>query len=188
MSSLSVVADPPNGVSVSLDARLVPHDSLGVDGFAVFVIAILAALCLIEGAVILLGHWVIGVFFAFDGLFLLLAVALFRRGRTGAERIVIGGGLVTVTRTRGVKILARTGLRIFGLNIEREDDPDYGCLHVWLRLRQQRVEVARDLSPAERAAFYDRLIAAIRDAGGEPRVYREKRLPLLPAAAACEQI
>ena len=69
---------------------------------------------------------------------------------------------------------------IYGLDIEREDDPDYGCLRIALRQRDRRVEIARDLSPVEREQFYSWLINAMHETGGCPRTHRLRWASVLP--------
>lgn len=163
------------------DALVEPNDSLGDGGFAVFLIAILAILCIVEMVVLASGAWIVGLFFAGDALFLVLAMKLFRMGRNTSERITIVNGVVRIARHDGKREMTNL-LMVYGLGLERDDDPDYGCLGLWLRLRARRIEVGRDLSPHERAHFGDRLEAALRAAGGRARAERRVRAQLLPLA------
>jgi uncharacterized membrane protein len=159
------------------DAEITPHDSLGRDGFALFVKIVLGVAAAVEAALLAHGSWVIGLFLAFDTGLLLVAFLVFR-AETNHERIVIADGLVSVTRRDRGRTRQRS-LRVFGLALERDDDPDYGCQSLRLRLRAERIEVARDLSPDERARFCARLETALREAGAGAPTSRRVALPLL---------
>nr|HML30768.1 DUF2244 domain-containing protein [Hyphomicrobium sp.] len=50
----------------------------------------------------------------------------------------------------------------YGLKLIRSDDPDLGCRHLSLALRDKREEIARDLSPSERGPFADALWQVLR--------------------------
>lgn len=178
---ISSAAEPEASACAAVfDAEVTPHDSLGVDGFAIFVKAILAALLGIEALLILRGSWVVALYAALDAGLLLLAFKHFR-SRPSRERVKIGAGVVEVVR-HSAGGMSHRRLRVFGLELERDDDPDYGCLSLRLRLRSERVEVARDLSPDERDRFCGLLEAALRRAGGNPRVTRNLAPPLHAAA------
>jgi uncharacterized membrane protein len=158
-----------------LDIRLEPSDSLGDRGFFVFTTTALSLVMAIDLAL------VVPLFFALDGLCLVAAGLLCRRARRRSERIIVSGGTVRISRFRGHRLIDQQRLPVFGLSIEREDDPDYGCQRVSLILRGKRYDVAADLAPRERENFVDHLIQALEAAGGKPRVHRIKRLPLLAA-------
>ena len=177
-------ADPanPDARAATFDAEITPHDSLGRDGFALLVKIVLVSTIFLEGLLIAKAAWVVGVFLAFDVGGLLLAFQVLR-SRKAQERIVITDGLVIVTQSRDGHT-TRRALRVFGLALERNDDPDYGCQSLTLRLRGERVEIARDLSPAEREAFCGCLERALREAGA--RSYTVSHLApalLLPEVA-----
>jgi len=172
----------PDGDAPVFDALVEPNDSLGDDGFLLFVIAVLGILGVVEIAILASGCWVVGLFLAGDAAFLLFAMMLFRNRRDMFERITIAGGAIRIANRIGRKETTRR-LAIFGLSLERDDDPDYGCLGLWLRLRDQRIEIGKSLSHHERTCLGDRLEAAIRAAGGKPRAERRLRAPLLSLAA-----
>ncbi|MEQ1713914.1 MAG: DUF2244 domain-containing protein, partial [Hyphomicrobium sp.] len=105
-----------------------------------------------------------------------------RRSRRRYETIRIQGGCVTVARgnARGAEVADR--LPLFGLGLERHDDPDYGCRSLYLTSSGRRLEIVRDLSPAERDGFCAALVAAIRDDGGRVTVQKVGFAPYAGAA------
>ena len=177
-------ADPadPDTHAATFDAQITPHDSLGSDGFALLVKIVLVSTIFLEGLLIAKAAWVIGAFLALDVGGLLLAFHVLR-SRKAQERIVIADGLVVVTQSRDGRT-TRQDLRVFGLALERNDDPDYGCQSLALRLRSHSVEIARDLSPAEREAFCGCLERALREAGARSYTVSHRAPALLSPEVA----
>lgn len=156
-----------------------PHDSLGDRGFAIFVAVILTGACAIGLVLALAGYTPIALFLIGDIGLLAGAGRLFRRSRRRMERVVIRDGSVVISRFVGERLVDQRRLAVFGLALEREDDPDFGCQRTSLVLRGVRHDVGRDLAPAQRDAFARRLAAALADAGGASTVRRIERPGLL---------
>ena len=114
------------------------------------------------------------------GCSILVAMLVFRRNFRRLEHIVVSGGAVVVAYYFQDALIEQRRMMIYGLGIEREDDPDFGCLRVSLRQRDRRIEIGRDLSPFERAHLSDRLVSALRDAGIPPKMRHINHAPFFP--------
>jgi uncharacterized membrane protein len=155
----------------SFAARVVPEDAQATDGLLRVTLALGMALSLAEALVLRAGLWTAGGFLAGDAAFLWLGLVVLRRRPPKVERIVIGEGELRLCHGSA----AERRLRVFGLGLERHDDPHEGCHGLWLRLRELKIEIARGLSPRERAEFGDHLETALGEAGGRPRAERRLR-------------
>lgn len=168
------------GASAPLfDETIRPHDSLGDRGFAAFVVVILSGACAAGLALALTGYAPIALFLVGDIGLLAGAGYLFRRSRRRAERVVIRDGSVVLSRFVADRLVDQRRLAVFGLALEREDDSDFGCQRTSLVLRGVRHDVGRDLAPAQRDAFAQRLATALADAGGASTVRRIEKPALL---------
>ena len=172
--------DAPDDASPIFDAFVTPNDSLGARGFTYFSIAVVAVACVLALVMFQGFQWIAVGYIAVDGLFLLIAVALFRRSQGRCERVLITNGSVVVVRRDGDRLVDQRRFMIFGLRVETDEDPDFGCLKVCLCQRDRRIEIGRDLSARERALFADGLIRALHVAGGRPRIQRLRRAALNP--------
>jgi uncharacterized membrane protein len=125
------------------------------------------------------GAWPCLVFGLGETTLLLGAIWLHRRGQDRSETITLAGGSLHVVRCYRGQVLDSRRLPVFGLHVIRTDDPDYGCQAIAVESRGRRIEIGRDLSPAERPSLAQALTDAIGDAGGSPRLRIETRRSLL---------
>ncbi|BBE74461.1 DUF2244 domain-containing protein [Oharaeibacter diazotrophicus] len=158
-----------------LDALITPHRSLDGRAFLLFAAAVVVVATVVALAFATSRHWPVAVFVAGDAIFLIAAVGGHRARRVGWERVVVERGRVVLASGdgRGREAPARS-LPVFGLRVEHVVDPDYGSRALALVLRGERIVLAHALSPAERSAFCDALVAALAAAGG-PTACREIR-------------
>lgn len=163
----------------AFDETLLPHDSLGGRGLAIFTVSLLAVASVTGLILTVSGLWIIALFLIGDLTLLLFAAHLLRKSRKRSERIVIDRGSLVVSRYRAQRLVDQRRLAVFGLSLEREDDPDFGCQRLSLILRGKRYEVAHDLAPEARDAFACRLSNALAQAGGSSMVRRIDRPSLL---------
>lgn len=163
------------------DVIVTPHLSLADRGYTWLIVGVLAAALLVQIFFLLIGVWVAGVYVLVDGVVLAFALTFFRAEADRAERITVEAGTIRIERRRGDAIVDRIELPVWGSVVERDQDPDYGCRAIRLRHRQRRVEIARDLAPAERVAFLDALTRALAADGTPMRVETTAALPLLAA-------
>ncbi len=147
------------------DFYISPNISLGRFGSViVLLIAALPAVG-IGLACAVTGCWPVTIFscLTFGGL--LFGFVCARRSLRRLERISLGEGHVVIERTSAARPRSCIRVPLFGLRLERFVDPDYGVLSVVLRHRDQRTEIARDLSPAERERFGVTFVHAINAVG-----------------------
>ncbi len=123
-----------------------------------------------EAIYIALGLWVVGLFLFLAASGLIGMLSLFRRGLNRQEVVKIADGQVRITRYRRDACVAETTFSPQALSIECDRDPDYGLQRILLRQRDRSVEIARDLSPAERATFLEALKRAMARHGLRPQV------------------
>lgn len=158
---------------------LQPNQSLSSQGFAILSITITALAVGLSAFLLMTGLWVGAIFLTFNLAFLLLAFVLARRDRQRAEEVIVEDGHLTVRHYnfRGEPVSSEQ-MPIYGLTLHRDHDPDYGLLSLQARLRQKRIEIARDLSPAERQDVAVALGDALRRTGCAPRTSTKTALPL----------
>lgn len=167
MPSAAAIASPAQEFSASEmpEAHFIitPHQSLSDRGalavygcLAVFALT-LQTVCLVHGL------WPIALFIFLDTAGLIFAIHVFRRYQSQrCEEIIVGQQQVSVRRRFRQTVTFDQTFPRFGLRIESEAHEDFGCRHVHLRLRSAKVEIARDLSPSERAQFSAALQKALR--------------------------
>ncbi|GLK78922.1 DUF2244 domain-containing protein [Methylopila turkensis] len=142
-------------------AVITPHRSLGSRGAAILIggFAILSAI--VSVPFFLVGAWPVVGFFGLDALLLWLALrASFAQARA-CERVVLTYVELVVRRIspRGVESVWR--FNPLWVRLETETDEDFGMTRVAIWERQASLDVARALSPGERAEFADAFGAAL---------------------------
>lgn len=159
---VTTVAEPDRAVFA---ATIRPHRSLGPHGFRIVmaICAVIAAAAAVRFAV--MGFWPVGGFLALDLVALYVAFRVSYR-RAGAFEQVLLTPLELMIR----RVTHRGDAREWRLNplwtrLHREEDEEFGLQRLALHSRGERVEVARELSPGERADFADqfgRALAAVK--------------------------
>lgn len=149
-------------------ATITPHRSLGRSGFLAVMIAV-GGLSFVAGLVFLaLGAWPIIGFLGLDVLLVFLAFRANYRSAAAYEQV-----LVTASELRVRKVGHRGETSEYTLNplwarLERETDPDYGLLRIFLVSRGRRLPVADFLTPPEKEGFARALLAALGEARRGP--------------------
>ncbi|HLI67764.1 MAG TPA: DUF2244 domain-containing protein [Caulobacteraceae bacterium] len=149
-----------------MDAVITPNRSLPIRGFLVLIGVIVLANLLVAAFLIAIGAFPVPLFLGLDVLGVLIAFrASYRSGRL-AERVRVSAEEVSVAyegagRSRTVW---RSPTAFTAVAIERPGEHE---TRVRLRLSNQRLTVARALSPKERSAFADALERAILSARAE---------------------
>lgn len=142
-------------------ATIRPHRSLGRTGFRVLMVLCGAMTFAVSLVFVRLGFWPIAGFFGLDWLALYVAFRVsFQRGRSFEE--------VVVTRIEVLlrRVTARGERREWRFNpawtrLHKVLDDEYGLMALAVLSRGQRVDVARDVSPDERATIADGLGRAL---------------------------
>jgi uncharacterized membrane protein len=171
-SALEASPCPPSSPIDLFRAVITPHRPLSLLHYLLLVTLTLTLTLAIQVPFVRAGAWPSALFGIAEAALLLTAVLLHRLGQAREETIVVGAGNVQITRRRRGRIHDAWRFPVYGLQVVRVDDPDYGCLAVYVEARGRRHEVARDLSPDERPAFARALAEALGEAGGSacPRI------------------
>lgn len=182
---MSVVPTIPGGAAVVqppdppiFHAHLTPHRSLSGEGFAVLAIVLVGFA--LAGSLLLVanGFWPAALFVLGNLGFLLAALHLNRAERRRVEQVIVDRAGLAVRRfDRKQRLVSEERLPLYGLTLHHDHDPDFGLQGLKARVRQQHVELARDLHPSDRAEFAEALVEAMRLAGCAPR----ERVSLRPA-------
>lgn len=182
MSFLSHSSENPPEDAAQSDAFravITPHRALSIGQYLVLASLTLMLTLIIQVPLVRVGAWPSAIFGGGEALLLLVAVLLHRRSQQRTEVITVStGSLHILRRCRGRVIDARR-FSVFGLRVVRIDDPEYGCQSVAVELRGRRTEIARDLSPGERAGFAEAVANAIGQNGSSSHVRIEMRRSLL---------
>jgi uncharacterized membrane protein len=147
------------------DFYISPNISLGRLGSIVVLLTAALPAAGIGSTCAVMGHWPVTIFSSLTFGGLLLGFVRARRSLRRLERISIGEGHVVIERTSAAGPRSCIRVPLLGLRIERFVDPDYGVLSVVSRHRDQRTEIAHDLSPAERERFGVTFVHAINAVG-----------------------
>lgn len=162
----------------SFHATITPHSSLSREGERLLIVAIVAVAAGLVDAFALAGLWVVSIFLAFDALFVVAAVLAMRRRMRRREDVIVSPGAVTIRSFTGHALDREIRIEQYGMTVADYDDPDFGCLSLKLVRRGHAIEIARDLSPAERADFRRALIRALWQAGANPNISQSHGSPL----------
>lgn len=182
LSSLSILPALPQDHPIRQEefrAVIVPHRALSTVHYLALAGLTLTLSLAIQVPLVRIGAWPSALFGSCETLLLLVAVLLHRRSQQREEIVTVAAGSLHVLRRRQGRVTDARRLPIFGLHVVRSDDPEYGCQSLVLELRGKRTEIARDLSPGERAAFARTLAEALGQAGGSGVVRTEMGRSLL---------
>lgn len=140
-----------------------PNQSLSQSGARLLVLSIAFFAGVISLLTLMKGLWPVSAFVSIDAAGAILAMSLFRIAqRHRMEEILIGENTITV-RCQGFRCpKSEETWPCYGMSIIAHHDPDYGMRRLELRLRGNRLEIARDLSPPERETFAGALTHELR--------------------------
>jgi uncharacterized membrane protein len=151
-------------------ARITPNRSLTGAQTLLLIAIISGASVTLQAVLIAAGAWPCAIFAAFDTLLAVGAIIVCQSRLQRHEEVVIADACVEIRRSnRGAHgLVAREP--VFGLSVEACEDPDFGLVSLHLLNHRSRIEIARDLSPAERRGFLDAFLAAAAKAGYRPKL------------------
>ncbi|GBD48787.1 DUF2244 domain-containing protein [Methylopila sp. Yamaguchi] len=156
------------------DAEITPHRSLGPRGFAILMAAFGTASLLLSIPFFLIGAWPVVGFFGLDVALLWLTFRIsFAEGRA-CERIVLTYLELVIRRVTPKGVAQEWRFNPSWVRLESETDADFGMTRLAVRSRDASIDVARALSPHERAEFADAFGAALAAAKAGPRFADER--------------
>ena len=109
-------------------------------------------------------------FLILDLLLFLAAIVALKLNTLRREHLVIENGIVTVRYYQKEVMRDQRRFYVYGLRIEREDDPSGQCLHLLLKQRDRELELARDLNDQEKAKFEEIFLQALQEASGASKL------------------
>ncbi len=151
-------------------AVITPGQSLDRQAHRWLCTAIVGISGVFHAVYIALGLWIIAAILSLTTAALLTLLFVFQGGLRRQEHIDIENGEVVVTRYRRDMLVSTTTWPQGTIEIECERDPDHGLRRIRLLQRGRTLEIARDLSPVERADFLEALKQAMRLQGVPLRV------------------
>ncbi len=138
-----------------------PHRSLGQQGFKLVMTLVCLASIVSSIPFIIAGAWPVATFFGLDVVALYIAFRVnFKDGRA-FEEVAVSPVKVMLAKVTPKGERAEWRFDTIFTKLERQDDEDYGLMHLNVVSRGQSVPVAQALSPGERASFYDALAGAL---------------------------
>ena len=142
-------------------ARITPHRSLGPEGFRVMMVLACGVAALVAIRFVAMGFWPVSGFLGLDVVLLYVAFRVsYRRARSFEEVLLTPLELLFRSVThRGVSREWR--LNPAWTRLVRETHEEFGLQRIALVSRGQRIVIARELSPPERAHLADELAAAL---------------------------
>jgi len=156
---------------VAFRAVITPGQSLDQQAHRFLLMFILGLSTLFHAIYIALGLWIVAAFLFMTTTGLVAMLLLFQKGQHRHECVTVENGTVRLTQYRRDSLVSETRFSQLALSIECERDPDYGLQHIRLRQRDVSVETGRDLSPSERAEYFEELRLAMVRHGLQPRVH-----------------
>lgn len=140
-----------------------PHRSLSPQGFKLLMILLCATSIVASLPFVFLGFWPVAGFFGLDFLGLYIAFRLNYRQGESFELLEL-----SPIRLLFRKVSERGEVREWQFNplwtrLDREDDEEFGLQKLALASRNERVVIARDLSPPERETLADAFSRALSD-------------------------
>jgi uncharacterized membrane protein len=143
-----------------------PNASLGRAG-TMIVIGLIAGVSFVMGLLFAaMGAWPVFGFLGLDVLLVWLAFRAHRRGQRAFEEVRVMPEAVTVRRVDPDGRERELVLNPYWVRIDRRMVEGEGVVGLMLRSHGRTVEIARDLSPADRATFADALDRALTTARG----------------------
>ena len=142
-------------------AVITPHRSLGPQAFRLVMTLVCIASVVSSIPFIVVGAWPVAGFFGLDLLALYIAFRLNFRAAGSVEEVVLTRLELLLRRigTRGARREWR--FNPHWTKLDRKEDDEFGLQQLTLVSRGERVEIARALSPAERASLADALGEAL---------------------------
>lgn len=149
-------------------ARLHPHRSLSPRGFLI-VMAAIGLSAFATGFVFwLLGAWPVVGFLGLDVLLVYVAFRLNFRAARACEIVELRPDLLIVRKVAADGAMTEYRFNPYWVRLEVDRHEEFGITGMRLASHGQRLPLAGDIGPAERAVFADALQAALRAARAAP--------------------
>lgn len=163
---------------VAFCAKITPNVSLSHEGLLRLLLGITAVTLAVDYGALSGGAWPVAAFETFVAMLLAGMLLLNRAQLTRCEIVEVRGGCIEQALFSKGRCIERRMLPAMGARLSEVVDPDYGMLGLTLVSSLGRIELARDLSPAERGSFAEALLDGLKS-GGFRVAHEQVRLPAL---------
>jgi uncharacterized membrane protein len=150
-------------------ARLSPHRSLSRRGLRWLVGLFAATSAAVSLPFFLMGAWPVVGFFGLDVALLWWALRVSNDEARSYEEFRLTALELRLAQVSARGRRAEWRFNPFWTRLERQDDEDFGVLHLALAHRGERIEIARCLGPMEKADFAGALSRGLAEARRGPR-------------------
>ncbi|WP_372423458.1 DUF2244 domain-containing protein [Salinarimonas chemoclinalis] len=147
--------DPGDETAPLFSAKITPHRSLAPSGARL--VLVLCCLAAVGSSIpfIVLGAWPVAGFLGLDLVALAIAFKASFRSAKGFEEVVLTPLELLFRKVTHRGERSERRFNPLWTRLDREHDEDYGLMALALVSRGERVVIARELSPPERADFAD---------------------------------
>lgn len=155
MADTETRRDPADDPAPLFAARITPHRSLAPSGARL--VLVLCCLATVGSSIpfIVLGAWPVAGFFGLDLVAIAIAFKASFRSAKGFEEVVLTPLELLFRKVTHRGEHSERRFNPLWTRLDREHDEDYGLMALALVSRGERVVIARELSPPERADFAD---------------------------------
>ncbi len=155
---------PENMEAPSFAARLSPHRSLSRNGF-IAVMALTGATCFVSGILFMaVGAWPVMAFMGLDVLIIFVAFKLSYRSGMAYEEVAIWPHDLLVRKVSPAGKVAEHRFNPFGTRFAVERHSEIGITRMFLRNRDNELDIGGFLNPADRDSFALAFANALADA------------------------
>lgn len=155
------------------DAAVASHEAFGLKRFAEFGVTGVLAAAAFERSLAISDAGTTQMIVA---LLCILTYGLLRARRRRAEHIVVANGVIRISYFLDDRLVEQRRIKLCGLTILLRETCDQSCLQIGLRnadrarTRGRTINIARCLSPSERALFRDEFLEGLRRSGSNPEI------------------
>lgn len=151
-------------------ASIRPHRSLGPEGVRLVITLVAVAGVVSSVPFMIAGAWPVAGYFGLDVLLLWIAFRANNRSAEEYEEVRLTYVELRLRRVGGRRPAAEWRLNPVWVRLERSIDDEYGLQRLAVVSGAARIDVARPLSPEERADFADAFEAGLKEARRGPRL------------------
>jgi uncharacterized membrane protein len=165
--SLNDAGDPADSTLFAASIRA--HRSLGREGARLVITLVAVAGVISSIPFAIAGAWPVAGYFGLDVLLLYIAFRVNDRRAEECEEVRLTYVELLLRRVGGPRPPAEWRFNPAWVRLERSEDAEFGLQRLAIVSRDARVDVARPLSPAERAEFAQAFEAGLVEAKRGPR-------------------
>jgi uncharacterized membrane protein len=152
-------------------ALIKPHRSLNGEAYRILITCLCLATLVSSIPFMVMGAWPVAGYFGLDLIALLIAFRVNFRQAQAYEEVVLSYVELVLRQVSPRGETREWRLNPQWVRIERQDDEEFGLRHIAIVSGPTRIDVAGQLSPAERADFLQALEAGLLEVRRGPRYH-----------------